>query len=170
MKILIAGTPGTGKTTLSRLVSRELGYEHIDVSEFIESQRVYESYNSRLDTYEFDLKKVERALRRHLSRKKEFIVETHCADTVRRVAFDHVFVLRVPNDELYVRLRQRKYSEEKIRENIECEIFGEVFGDCVDVFGESLVTSVDNGGEKEPGSILRSLATVLDKIARCCSF
>ena len=37
-----------------------------------------------------------------------------------------VVLLRCNNTELYDRLKERGYKEEKITENIECEIFGEL--------------------------------------------
>ena len=37
-----------------------------------------------------------------------------------------VVLLRCNNTELYNRLKERGYNEEKITENIECEIFGEL--------------------------------------------
>lgn len=38
--------------------------------------------------------------------------------------FDVVVVLRCPTEKLYDRLQSRGYSEFKIKENVECEIFG----------------------------------------------
>lgn len=46
MKILISGTPGVGKSTLSRLLSSELNIEHVDLSEYIKQNNLYGSYNS----------------------------------------------------------------------------------------------------------------------------
>lgn len=150
MKILIAGTPCTGKTTLAKSLSQKLKLEHIDLSDFIESQSIYSNYNKELDTYEFSAKKVRKALEQYLKDMTDFIIDTHCVSAVKYLSFDHVFVLRVPNDILYKRLFLRKYSEDKIRENIECEIFGVVEEDCRITFHNKVITIIESDNSTPP--------------------
>ena len=38
--IIITGTPGTGKTTLAKLLSKSNGYQYLDVSKFIEKENL----------------------------------------------------------------------------------------------------------------------------------
>lgn len=53
-----------------------------------------------------------------------YIVDYHGVDFFPERWFDAVFVLRCNNTILYDRLAARGYNEKKIRENVECEIFG----------------------------------------------
>lgn len=142
MKILIAGTPGTGKTTLSRKLSQKLGCEHIDISSFIEDRQAYELYNKDLETYEFNIDAASEALKKYLESRRCVIIDTHSVDVAHFVDFDYIFVLRVPSDILYKRLLQRKYPRGKIKENVECEIFGVVSQDCLEVFPDKKVFTI----------------------------
>lgn len=151
MKILVAGTPGTGKTTLSKRLSQELGCEHVDISKLIEEKRAYIIYNKNLDTYEFDVEVVTQTLKQHLINKKNFIIDTHSVEVVRSIAFDYIFVLRVSNSILYKRLLLRKYPKKKIEENIECEIFGVVEEDCLEFFPSENVFAI-HSEEDAPSS------------------
>ena len=53
-------------------------------------------------------------------------MEFHTCDFFPERWFQLVCLLRCTNDFLYARLEARKYAEVKIKENIECEIFGTV--------------------------------------------
>lgn len=170
MKILVAGTPCTGKTTLSRKLSEELGCEHIDVSEFVRARKIYETYIKDLDTYEFDAEEVSCVLRDHLSAKSKFVVDTHSVDTVSGVKFDHIFVLRVPSDVLYKRLHSRGYSEEKIRENVECEIFGVVEEECLELFPKESISLIHSNENTQPSHTYMETLSKLKTIFRFYSF
>lgn len=56
--------------------------------------------------------------------KGGFIVDYHGCDFFPERWFDKVYILRSDNTKLFDRLQQRGYSAQKIRENVECEIFG----------------------------------------------
>lgn len=147
MRILVAGSPGTGKTTMSERLAEELGCDHVDVSALIRASKTYDRYNDELDTYEFDARKARRMLKKHLQDKCDFIVDTHSVDVARGIKFDRIFVLRTTSDVLYQRLLTRGYPPKKIRENIECEIFGVVHEDCTDLFPRQEITVIHNDEE-----------------------
>jgi adenylate kinase len=146
MKILITGTPGVGKTTLAREASERFGIKHIDVSEYIKRERMYTEYDERYKTYIFNEKKVQKALSGHLSGMSSFIVDTHCVDVVRGVSFDFIFILTLSTEALFRRLKARGYGDLKVRENIECEIFGVVREDVEDVFPGKYYTVGEEDG------------------------
>jgi len=49
--ILITGTPGTGKSTLSELLSSKSGLRHIDVSELVKEKDLHDGRDEEFDTY-----------------------------------------------------------------------------------------------------------------------
>ena len=61
-----------------------------------------------------------------MSQKGGVILEFHSCDFFPERWFQLVVLLRCNNTQLFDRLTERGYNDEKITENIECEIFGEL--------------------------------------------
>ncbi|XP_050460691.1 adenylate kinase isoenzyme 6-like [Cataglyphis hispanica] len=120
--ILVAGTPGVGKSLMSRILSEKTGLEWLDVSKIaIENECVVE-YD---DVYQTDLVDEEMLLEGVLDSLMDEggkIVDFHSADFFPKIWFDIVFVLRTDNIILYDRLKERGYCGEKLEYNITCEI------------------------------------------------
>jgi broad-specificity NMP kinase len=62
------------------------------------------------------------------------ILEFHSCDFFPERWFQLVVLLRCNNTELFDRLKARGYSDEKITENIECEIFGELAAEVAESY------------------------------------
>jgi adenylate kinase len=115
MRIIITGSPGTGKSIIARLLSRKMGLELVDIKKIVEQKKLCAG-SSR----EVDIKKLAKALH-FLKRKKDYIVEGHLACELRLPA-DFIFVLRTNPDVLGKRMAKRKYSKKKIQENLMAEM------------------------------------------------
>ena len=106
MRIGIAGVQGTGKTTVSDLLSKRLGTPVI--------------HQSDLFSGVVSLKAVRTKFWWILKRYKDVILEGHLLCDVK-LPLDYLFILRTRPDVLMIRLEQRGYSKEKIDENILAE-------------------------------------------------
>lgn len=62
------------------------------------------------------------------------VVDYHGCDFFPERWFDIVVVLRCDNTILYDRLAARGYDGKKIRENIECEIFGSLLEEALESY------------------------------------
>lgn len=126
MIITITGTPGTGKTKVSQILSKRIKAEVIGVTEFVKKQRLYEHYDRKLRTYIVDEKKLSKELEKHIKDRFEgtnVIVDGHLSHYLRKGFVDICIVLRCSITELNKRLLKRRYSMAKIKENLESEIF-----------------------------------------------
>ncbi|EOB13715.1 Adenylate kinase isoenzyme 6 [Nosema bombycis CQ1] len=110
MKILITGTPGVGKTTLSKKISEISTIKHIDLSKFIKENQLYDSYDKEFDTHIFNEKTVKRELKKELDTLSSFIIDTHSPECVSFIDFDQIYILKVENSVLYSRLKERGYT------------------------------------------------------------
>jgi adenylate kinase len=127
MRVIVTGTPGTGKSVVAKMLAKEAGLELIDIKEIV--RRKMRLGPSR----EVDLRKLASALR-FLKRKKDYVVEGHLACEIRLPA-DFVFVLRTRPDILRRRLALRRYRRQKLEENLMAEMLdyctqraGKVYG------------------------------------------
>lgn len=146
MKILITGTPGVGKSTLAKRIAETLGITHIDVTDYIKMNKLYESYDNELCTYIFDEKRIAKHLGRVVRKLDSVIIDTHSPGVASKINLDFIFLLKCDTKTLYERLADREYSDKKIQENIECECLNVVGGELEDIF-EDIEPICVNGSE-----------------------
>jgi len=120
MKILITGTPGTGKTEVARILASILGVEYISIAELVEKEKIYEIEKGEKAV---GLKKLQRAISDKFIGQwgYEYVIEGHLGCEVV-IPVESIYVLRAHPDVLEKRMKNRKYTKKKIEENIEAEI------------------------------------------------
>jgi len=130
MKILIvSGTPGTGKTTVSQNLLNNFKAKVISLNELAISEKLIIKYDIDRETSVINEKKLVRfvikLIESYIKLNLEFlIIESHFSDIVPGQYIDYVIILRCDPDELCIRLKKRGYKKEKIRENVQSEILG----------------------------------------------
>jgi len=114
LRIAITGTPGTGKSTVGKILSERLGIPVYNLSELIREEKLYTEFDKERDAYIVDVEK----LREFLKGKGNYIAEGLVA---HYVPADLIVVLRARPDVIVERLKPRGYSDEKLKENAEAE-------------------------------------------------
>jgi|Deesub1362A_J573_1020465.scaffolds.fasta_scaffold00105_95 adenylate kinase len=114
MIILLTGTPGTGKTTVSRLFSKKYGFRKISINDIATSE-VCEGVEkgSRLVNIEKLSDKISQIV------SGDAIIEGHLSHYLPYG--DIVIVLRTRPDVLEKRLIKKGFDKDKIAENLEAE-------------------------------------------------
>ncbi len=114
MRIIITGSPGTGKSSVSKALARLSGLRLIDIKGIVRAKGLL----GRGGTV--DIRRLARALS-FLREEKSFIAEGHLACEVRLPA-DWIVVLRTRPSMLRRRLRARGYGKRKLDENVMAEM------------------------------------------------
>ncbi len=126
--IAISGSPGVGKSTIARIVSRVLNTDAIDLSELVISKHLYSGYDVERKSYVIDEDLVKKELREIILRcgkdKRYLVVEGHYAEIVDDDDLEVLFVLRIDPRELVKRLCIRGWGFRKSLENGEAEYLG----------------------------------------------
>ncbi len=133
--IIISGTPGTGKTTLAKellkiLSKQDFGY--INVNEFIKN-KVPHTFNKKLRCIEVDVKALAEELEQYIKNAdKNLIIDSHLSHYLPSDIVDLCIITSCNISELNKRLAARGYSREKIRDNLDSEIFEVCFNEALE--------------------------------------
>jgi len=146
--IIVSGTPGVGKSTVSKQLSSKLSCRLVSIGDLVKDEGLYTQVDRKRDTLVADMNQISKRINGIISNSSEMlIVEGHYAvDVVPLEAVSLVFVLRRDPEELRDVLRKRGYGEEKIRENVAAEILDVCLYDAVDRCGVDKVCEVNVTG------------------------
>lgn len=127
--IIISGTPGTGKTSVSKKISEMDDVNIISLNELAISENLTLEYDEERDTHIVDFEKLIPYIGNYIEilknqKQKYLIIEGHFSDIIPNKFIDYAFVLRCNPEDLYNRLKERDYNKKKIIENIQAEILG----------------------------------------------
>ncbi|MDK2947859.1 adenylate kinase [Methanolobus vulcani] len=129
MLIGITGTPGTGKTSVTRLLEEDPYYQVIHLNELIKEEKLYSEIDTERDCVVADMDQVyDRVLELQDRSYTATIVDSHLSHHIA----DIVIVLRTDPAVLKGRLEKRNYSEEKVKENLEAEALDIILAEAVE--------------------------------------
>ena len=120
--IVITGTPGSGKTTVSRKVAELLGScELISANDIVRDMRLFSGY-SRDGEMIADMRRLKAEIKRRVrsSRADVVIIEGHLLCDMK-IGGATAVVIREHLNKLLLRMRKRRYSRKKIEGNIVAE-------------------------------------------------
>lgn len=144
MRIVITGTPGTGKSEVAKLLGKRLGIRVVDLKPFLERAKV--GYDEKRKSDVIDEEKLVRLLK---GLKGDFILEGHLTHYFPPDEVDLCVVLTCSGKELRERLRKRGWSEEKVGENVMAELVKVCLGEAMDRGHKPLVIDTTGKGAEE---------------------
>jgi len=119
MTIAVTGVPGTGKTTIAKLLSKRIGFTYIDLNKLAEDKNLYTGYDKKRNCKIVDIKKIDNEIKKKVDQKDRMVLDSHYSHLL---SVDKVILLKLNTKELRERLEKRKYLESKIMENLQAEI------------------------------------------------
>jgi adenylate kinase len=171
--ILVTGTPGVGKTSLSILLTDQLNellnnsnntitkrFNYLNIGQLILDKKLYSEWNQEFNVPEFDEDATLDELE-PLTEEGGYILDFHSAYFVPENWVNFVVLLRCDNTVLYDRLKARGYSEKKIKENIECEIMEVTSDDVRENFPAEKIIELNN---EQNDDMLRNIEIITNKI------
>ncbi|MBI2659369.1 adenylate kinase family protein [Candidatus Woesearchaeota archaeon] len=134
--IIVTGTPGTGKTEIAKKLAKRLKFYYLDVNKVISSYKLAEGHDRKRKTKIVDIKKLNKFLinkikafkktniaKNKIKKYNGIIIDSHLSHYLPRKYADFCIVTKCNIKELNKRLKRKKFNKNKIRENIQTEIF-----------------------------------------------
>ncbi|WP_332899093.1 adenylate kinase family protein [Haladaptatus sp. CMSO5] len=135
MRVVVTGTPGTGKTTATTLIDTDLDVIHLN-DVIRDEDGLYSEVDEERDSLVADLD----AVREWLGDRDDALVDSHLA---HHLTADKVIVLRCHPDQLEQRLLERGETAQKARENAESEALDVILSEAVNEHGLEAVYEID---------------------------
>lgn len=118
MRIGITGVPGSGKTTLSKLISEKYNLQYISVNDLVNEKDYWTQIDARDDAKVVNMI----ALKKELQELPDnSVLEGHLVCEFP-IPLDILIILRVPIKLLEKRLTEREYNEFKMKSNLYSEL------------------------------------------------
>ncbi len=155
MSIVITGNPGVGKHAITQEIAEKLGLVIIDINSTAKDAGLFEKNK---DTYDVDTAKLEKILEEKISEKK--MIVGHLAPYVLdKNKVKIVIVLRRNPYDLISVYKERKYTDEKSKENLGSEVLGVIAHDTISKFQEK--TFQVNTSDKSIKQVVEKVMTVI---------
>ncbi|MFQ5476531.1 MAG: adenylate kinase family protein [Nitrosopumilus sp.] len=132
MSIVITGNPGVGKHTITQKIAEKLELSIIDINTIAKDAGLFEKNE---DANDVDTAKLEKILEQKISEKN--VIVGHLAPYVldKNKVKIMIILRRNPYDLISV-YKERKYTNEKSRENAGSEVLGIIAHDAISKFQE----------------------------------
>ena len=165
MRVAVTGTPGTGKTTATELLSSRLsdpeaesdatslGLEVIHLNAVLEEEGLYTGVDADRESKVADLE----AIGEWLEGRDDVVIESHLA---HHVDADRIAVLRCEPETLEERLLERGETPAKATENAESEALDVILSEAVTEHGLDSVYEIDTT-DRDPEAVADALEAVV---------
>lgn len=166
--LVIVGTPGVGKSSVSSLLASRLDGVHVNLGDLVKDEGLSSGLDERRETLIGDEKRISKRVQEIIRQSEGYIiVEGHFAmHVVAAEDASLAFVLRRNPDELREVLRERGFKESKIAENVAAEVLDVCLFDAVKSYGEKKVCEVDASG-KTIADVVDEIVGILNGRRRC---
>jgi adenylate kinase len=142
--IVVTGTPGTGKTTISKHFAKEIGARYLSITRLVNANALFSNIDRTRRTKVIDLERT-RPFVGEAIRESNLVavIDTHVPDAISRAQVKNVLVLRCHPLVLEARLRRKGWRATKIRENVLAEILDACYTTSRQYYGANKVFQLD---------------------------
>ena len=144
MRLVITGTPGTGKTTVAVGISRRISIPYIDVNRYLINAGLAKPQGGSYVIEDPD--EAYSVLNRFLASFESYVADCLPVNLVSPDVVDWVIVLRLDPRILVGRLSARGWGCRKVAENVMAELVGSSLSMAMEAVGSSKVIELDVTG------------------------
>jgi len=168
--IIITGTPGVGKTAVSKALAEKLEALYVSLADLVEKENLALGVDRERNTAIADLDRLSARVNQIIgSTSLDVVVEGHYAsDVISPDLVFYIFVLRIDPDRLEARLRARGSSDRQVLENVTSEVLDVCLIDAIKEYGLERVDEID-ATNMSVQDVVFEVMKVLDGVRKCRS-
>lgn len=154
--ILVTGTPGTGKTTISRLLAKAVHAKYVNPMILLSRKGIDYAYDERRKTRIVSVGRLRSSIT-SLARRTDcgLVIDSHIAFRISSFPrLERVIVLRCSPSVLERRLKRKQWSNRKVSENLLAEILDICLWDAVQNYGWRRISEIDTTN-KRPSRVVQ---------------
>lgn len=157
--VIVSGTPGTGKTTLAKKLAKKFKARYININRLVKPYELAESYDKKRKTKIISIKKLKQAISNELKKtKRRCIIDSHLAHELPKKNVAVAIITTCNLKILQQRLKKRRYNKEKIRENLDAEIFDLCYEEAKE---QHAVMKVDTTKKVNVANLIKRIKTFI---------
>jgi adenylate kinase len=158
MIIALTGTPGTGKTSVSKILIKK-GFEVIDFNKVACEKNFLIGRDEKRDSEIVDIEKFNDYIKKNYNKKDIVFIEGHLSHLLKSV--EKVIVLRCHPNKLKKNLSKKGWKVEKIKENLEAEMLDIILCEAVELHPKKNIFEIDTTG-MSINNIVTSIIEIID--------
>ncbi len=146
----MTGTPGTGKTTVSRLLAKAVHAKHVNPVNLLSRKGIDYTYDERRKTRIVSVSRLRSSIT-SLARRtnRGLVIDSHIVfKTASFPRLERVIVLRCNPVVLERRLKRKRWPNRKVSENLLAEILDICLWDAVQKYGWRRISEIDTTNER----------------------
>lgn len=155
MIIAVSGSPGTGKTTVAKELAKKLKYKYLDVNALIKERGLSSGHDDVRNCEIIAVDVLNNELADIIKEDCGFVIDSHLSHYLPKEWVDFCIIIKCDIKVLEERLKKRKYTKDKIRENLDVEIFDTILNEAKEA--EHNIVEVDTTKGYDIDKIIKKL-------------
>jgi len=158
MIIALTGTPGTGKTSVSKILHKK-GFEIVDLNKVVCEKNFLFGKDEKRESNIVDIDRINNYVKENCTGKDIVFIEGHLSHLLKSV--DKVFVFRCHPKKLRGNLSKKGWNEQKIKENVEAEILDIILCETLEIHQKDNIFEIDVS-EKSLDDVASSIIEIIN--------
>jgi len=140
MRVALTGTPGTGKSSVATLLQKQ-GYTIVRLHQFARENICIDGIDTKRNSQLIDVDKLNSSIKKTFTTDTLVFFEGHLGHLLKTI--DKVIILRCHPKELKKRLMKKKWSNKKIKENVDAETIDVILCEAVEHHSKENIFEID---------------------------